>query len=62
MRRGRVLLMKLAWLVCEWMACGGDPLAIWSGDGSSVGIALDERYVYWASHEPGFVAKIRKPG
>jgi hypothetical protein len=39
----------------------GERVTIWSGDGSARGIALDDEFMYWASPQPKFVAKIRKP-
>jgi hypothetical protein len=39
----------------------GERVTIWTGYGSARGIALDDEFMYWASPQPKFVAKIRKP-
>ena len=39
----------------------GERVTIWTGYGSARGIALDDEFIYWASPQPKFVAKIRKP-
>jgi hypothetical protein len=40
---------------------GGSPVTVVRAEGTAKGIALDSEFVYWVSHTPGVVAKIRKP-